>query len=114
MAASWLKEYQKYIVDIQTFRFFEDELHNFGIIFKFPNGYGVRVEFEADAFIMCSDDYIRPAINVHVEMLDKGGERYNEKSFNEVKTEKFPERYRIEFILPSYVEEFIKCVYELS
>ena len=114
MAESWLKEYHKYIVDIQTFRFFEDELHHFGIVLKFPNGYGVRVEFEADTFIMCTDDYIKPAINIHVEMLDRNGVRYTEKSFEEIRTEKFPDKHRYEFVLHSYAEEFIKCVCELS
>lgn len=114
MTVSWLKEYQKYIADIQIFRLFEEELLHFGIIFKFPNGFGVKIEFEADSFIMCTDDYIKPAINIHVEMLDKNGMNYSEETFKMVKTEKFPVMHRIEFVEVETVELYLKSVYELN
>lgn len=114
MTASWLKEFQKYIADIQIFRTFEEELLHFGIIFKFPNGYGVKLEFEADTFIMCTDDYIKPAINLHVEMLDKNGMQYSEESFKLVRTNSFPVRHREQFVDVEYVEEYLKCVYKME
>lgn len=114
MAVSWLKDFQKHIVDIQIFRLFEEELLHFGIIFKFPNGYGVKLEFEADTFIMCTDDYIKPAINLHVEMLDKNGAQYSEESFNTARTDAFPVKHRIQFVEFEDVELYLKCVYELT
>lgn len=113
MTQSWLKDYAKYVVDFQILRTcndVEDELALLGIIFKFPNGYGVRVEFESDDVFCLEAD---PAINVHVEMLDKNGMQYTEDTFKKARTKKFPNQHRVQFIFYSEVEKFLEKIKKL-
>ena len=109
MTGSWLKEYKSFIEEFVINKIFDEELMSFSIIFKFPNGFGVVVEFESDD-TKTLDDYYTHAINLNVEMLDKNGERFTDESYERNRIGRFPHSRREELILPYQVEYYLQQV----
>ena len=109
MTGSWLKEYKAFIEDFVINKISDEELMSFSIVFKFPNGYGVVVEFESDD-TKTLDDYYTHAIEINVEMLDKDGKRFTKETFEKASIKTFPYTYREEGLLPSQVEHFLEEV----
>jgi len=116
MGRSWFKEYQQYIEDIRLVKTLnEEELRSFAIIFKFPNGYGVRITFESDPnYALLDGDYDEHAINVYVAMLNKDGNWFKRQTFEEVKTKYFPDQYEKEYVSPAEVEKYLEKVWAIE
>lgn len=136
---SWLNDYLKYIVDIVILRTIEckeeeyesdiserefdeceyyghdyEDLRTVGIIFRFPNGYHVMLEFTAYACLDGTDySYFgNPDVymTVNVEMLTKTRDKYTKSTFELEKNEKFPKKRKEYNLSKTEVEEFFKRV----
>jgi len=116
MGRSWFKDYQKYIEDIRLIKTLnEQEVRSFAIVFKFPNGYGVRVTFESDPnYALLDGDYDEHAINVNVAMINKDGNWFTSETFEKVKNQYFPNQYEKEYVSPIEVEEYLEKVWAID
>jgi len=115
---SWLKDYQKYLVDIITFddslvHAANDKIIVLGALFKFPNGYHVKLDICGCEELKGPYDRYLLGVEVKVEILNKDGKRFTSESYENARNEKFPEKRRMLTSSKKEVESFFKKVFEI-